>query len=178
MTARGDDMNRFIKDAIFGAIGGVAGTFVIKKTMELVSELQSQEDKEIEKRLMKELPHEKLARVIVEYGLGIEITDETKFTLGTVVQWGYGISWGAAYGILRKEFPQVAKAGGLPFGVGLALLGPAVLLPLFNLSPGAHRLPLSAHARGLVSHYAYAAAVQGVCEIGDALEESVAHHPG
>ena len=38
------NMNKVIKDAEFGAIGGIAGTFVLNKTMEFLSGFQSSQD--------------------------------------------------------------------------------------------------------------------------------------
>jgi uncharacterized membrane protein YagU involved in acid resistance len=170
-------MNKLIKDALFGAAGGFVGTVVIGAVMKAVSKLQSEEDKQLEQRLIPEEPPHKLARVFIEDGLGIQITDDTTSTLGRVVQFGYGTSWGAAYGILRHRFPGIARAAGLPFGVGLTLLGWGALLPLFKLSPAPHKLPLSAHARGLVSHYAYAATVEGVCELCEAIDRAATEKP-
>ena len=166
-------MNKYIKDALFGALGGFAGTVAIGAAMNVVSKLQSEEDKQLERRLIPEPPPHKLASLLIEDGLGVQITDETKSTLARVVQFGYGTAWGAAYGILRKKYPDIAKAAGLPFGIGLALLGSAVLLPAFKLTPPAHKLPLSAHVGGLISHYAYAATAEGVCELCEAIERAV-----
>jgi len=170
-------MNKFIKDAIFGAIGGLAGTFVIGKVMGAAAKLQPKEDLEIEKRLIPEQPTEKLAGQIAADGLGIPIDDETKTTMGEVIRWGYGIGWGAMYGVLRNQYPGVAKFAGLPFGVGLSLLGWTALLPLFNLSPPPHKLPVSTHVNGLVSHYAYAATVEGVCELCEVVDRQVLETP-
>jgi len=170
-------MNKLVKDALFGAIGGLAGTVVIGQVMSAIYKLQPEKDKKLEQSLMPEQPPHKLVRTLIEDGLGVEITDESKSTLAKAVQFGYGIGWGAAYGVLREEIPAIAKAGGLPFGVALTLLGWGALLPLFKLSPAPHKLPLSAHARGLVSHYAYAATVEGVCEVCEAIDRAVAEKP-
>jgi hypothetical protein len=170
-------MNKFTKDALFGGVGGLVGTVVIAAVMKRISMLQSDEDKQLEHRLIPEEPPHKLASVLIEDGIGIQITDDTKSALARVVQFGYGTGWGAAYGVLRQRFPGIAKAAGLPFGVGLTLLGWGALLPLFKLSPAPHKLPLSTHARGLVSHYAYAATVEGVCELCEAIDRAATQKP-
>jgi uncharacterized membrane protein YagU involved in acid resistance len=170
-------MNKLIKDAIFGAIGGVAGTLIIGQAMKILAKLQPEEDKKLEQRLIQEPPTEKLVKMIVEDGLGVEIPGETRTKLGQAVQLGYGISWGAIYGVMRNRYPAIATAGGLPFGVGLSLLGWTVLLPMFNLTPAPHKLPASTHLTGLVSHYAYAAAVEGTCELCEAIERAVTTEP-
>src|SRR5581483_913336 len=48
--------NRIVKDAIFGAIAGVAGTFVLEKAMGFFAGFQSKRDKWIERELVKEDP--------------------------------------------------------------------------------------------------------------------------
>src|SRR5437660_3360437 len=108
-------MNRYIKDALFGAIGGLAGTFVIGKVMGAISQLQSEADKKREKALMPEPPTEKLAWRLSE-NIGVELDPSKKATMGQAVQWGYGIFWGGVYGILRNQAPAISWGGGLPFG--------------------------------------------------------------
>ena len=170
-------MNRYVKEALFGAIGGIAGTFVIQQAMAGISKLQSEEDKKRERQLVREQPPQKLARRIAENVVGVEIDADTKATIGTAIQWSYGIVWGGIYGILRKQFPAISWGAGLPFGVAFGLFGPGVLLPLMDLTPAARRFPLSAHGRGIVSHYAYAAAVEGVCRGCEAVEQALTQQP-
>ena len=52
-------MNRYIKDALFGAIGGIAGTFVIQQAMAGISKLQSEKDKRRKQELVPEHPTER-----------------------------------------------------------------------------------------------------------------------
>ncbi len=74
----------------------------------------------------------------------------------------------------RKRFPVVSRAGGLPFGVSFGLFGNAVLLPATKLTPPAHEFPMSSQVRGLVSHYVYAATAEGVCELIEGVERTIA----
>jgi uncharacterized membrane protein YagU involved in acid resistance len=170
-------MNKLIKDAVFGAIGGLAGTLVIGQAMKVLSKLQPEEDRQLEQSLIREPPTEKLVKTIVEDALGVEIPGETRTKLGRAVQLGYGISWGAIYGVMRNRYPAIAAAGGLPFGVGLSSLGWTVLLPMFNLTPAPYKLPVSTHVSGLVSHYAYAATVEGTCELCEAIDRAATTEP-
>jgi uncharacterized membrane protein YagU involved in acid resistance len=166
-------MNRILKDVLYGVIGGVAGTAVIGGTMKAISKLQTDEDQKREHELVPEQPTEKLARKISENVLGVKMSPETKHSMGQVVYWGYGIFWGGVYGLLRKRVSLTAWGVGLPFGIGFSLIGPAVMLPALDLTPPATRFPLSAHARGLISHYAYAATVEGVCRLCENVEEKI-----
>jgi hypothetical protein len=170
-------MNRYIKDALFGAVGGIAGTLVIQKMIAGLSKLQSAEDKTREQQLVPEQPLQKLARRISENVLGVEIDTETKATMGQAISWGYGTFWGAVYGILRKRVPAASWGGGLPFGVGLTIFGEGLMLPLLDLSPPAHRFPLSVIGRDIVSHCAYAATVEGICRACEATEQAGTRQP-
>jgi uncharacterized membrane protein YagU involved in acid resistance len=121
---------------------------------------------------MPEPPTEKLVGRVAGEAFGTPIEKETKAELGKGVQWSYGIFWGAVYGVLRRELPAISKAAGLPFGMGLTVLGSAVLLPAAKLAPTPEKLPLSSHVRGIVSHAAYAATVEGVCELLDSIDRA------
>src|SRR5215831_13492533 len=140
---------KVIRGVLFGAVGGAAGTFVLGKAMGFLSRLQSNRDKWIERELVREEPTQALARRVAQGGFGIELTTEQKQQLGKAVQYGYGMFWGAIYGVLRNKLPASSKAAGLPFGVGVGLIGPAVLLPLMDLYPPATEFPVSSHLRGL-----------------------------
>ena len=170
-------MNRYMKQALYGALGGIAGTFVLGTVRGAIHKLQSDDDQKREQALVPEQPTEKLARRISENVLGIALENEDKTARGQVIQWGYGAFWGAVYGVLRNRVPQAAWGAGLPFGVSFALFGQALLLPLMDLTPPAHKFPVSAVARDVVSHYAYAATVGGVCRACEAVEHAVTEKP-
>ena len=57
-------MNRILKDALFGVVGGIAGRVVIDKLMGAMSKLRKEEEKKEEKRLVPEPRIEKLARKV------------------------------------------------------------------------------------------------------------------
>src|SRR4051794_10384315 len=100
-------MNRYVKDAFYGLLGGIAGTYVIGKTMGAIQKLQAEEDKNREQQLIPEPPPEKLARRISENVLGLALEDEKKAVMGTTIQWTYGIVWGGIYGLLRNRVPGI-----------------------------------------------------------------------
>jgi uncharacterized membrane protein YagU involved in acid resistance len=166
-------MNKILKDVLYGFVGGAAGTLVIGEAMKSISKLQSEEDKRREQELLPEQPTEKLARKVSESVIGVQMSPDTKAAMGRVVYWGYGIFWGGVYGLLRKRVPVMAWGAGLPFGIAFGLIGPAVMLPGLNLTPPPTQFPVSAHARGLISHYAYAATAEAVCRICDAVDEKI-----
>src|SRR6185295_11659665 len=106
-----------------------------------------------------------------------KISKKKKAQLAQVIHWSYGAFWGGVYGLLRKRAPVSSWGMGLPYGISFALFGEALMLPLMGLTPPASKFPASAHARGLVSHYAYAATVEGVCKLSDKIEEKATGVP-
>src|SRR6516164_6473863 len=156
-------MNKVIKDAVFGAIGGFAGTFVLNKTMAFLSGYQSNRDKWLERKLIREEPTHALAGKVAQKGFGVELSKDEKKQWGTAISWGYGMAWGAIYGIMCDKIPAASKGAGVPFGIGFGLFGSAVLLPTFDLTPAAIEFPVSSHLVGLAAHCTYAATVEGVC---------------
>jgi hypothetical protein len=139
------NMNKIIKDAVFGAIGGIAGTFVLNKTMEFLSGFQSRQDKWLERELIREQPTHALAGKVAQKGFGVELSKDAKKQWGTAISWGYGMAWGALYGIMRDQIPATSKGAGVPFGIGFGLFGSAVLLPTLDLTPAATEFPVSSH---------------------------------
>jgi uncharacterized membrane protein YagU involved in acid resistance len=171
-------MNRTIKDAFFGVIGGIAGTAVINQVMAALSELDTRGNRSREQQLVPEPPTEKLARRVARRAFGMEVSDEQKARMGQLLQWGYGVFWGGVYGVLRRRIPTITRGAALPFGVGFGLFGPAILLPLMDLTPPPTEFPITSHARNLLSHYAYAATVEGVCRLCEKVDQKVAgEHP-
>ena len=101
------------------------------------------------------------------------MSDERKQAAGQAVHWGYGAFWGGVYGLLRRHVPMTAWAARLPFGVAFGVFGPVIMLPAMGLTPPTTKFPASAHVRGFVSHYAYAATVEGVCQLCEKIDEAV-----
>jgi len=164
--------NKLVKDAIFGAIGGAAGTFVLDKVMGFLSGYQSKRDKWLERELIREEPTQALARKAAS-SVGIDLGKERKQQLGTAVHWGYGIAWGAIYGVLRNRVGVTSKAAGVPFGIGFGLFGEGLLLPTFNLTPPATEFPISSHLVGVAAHCAYAATAEAVCSALEAADHAL-----
>jgi putative membrane protein len=171
-------MKRLVKDAIYGGLGGLVGTFVIGRVMSFGGKFQPEADKKLQQKLTGGDPTEKLATRIAEEGFGVELSDEAKATAGKAIHWGYGVFWGGVYGVFRRRFRNISRAFGLPFGLSLATFGDALMLPAMGLSEWPQKYPLSTHLLAGISHYAYAASAEGVCEAMDAVDRRFMRHPG
>ncbi len=159
-------MNRRLKNALFGLIGGAVGTFAIDQAIAGLKKLQSSEDKRLEKRLTPKQPTDALAERVVG--------EDKKDVASQTIHWGYGIFWGGVYGFLRQEYPAIAKAFALPFGAGLTIFGEGLLLPSMGLSAPAYKYPASTLVRDVAAHWAYAATAEGTCRLLETIEHAVA----
>jgi uncharacterized membrane protein YagU involved in acid resistance len=162
-------MNRRLKNAVFGLIGGAAGTFVIGQAIAGLKTFQSREDKSLEKRLTPKQPTDALAERIVD--------EDKKPAMSQAIHWGYGIFWGGLYGVLRDQYPAIAKAFGLPFGVAFTAFGEGLLLPSMGLSAPAHKYPASTLVRDVTAHWAYTATNEAVCRLLETAERALLSPP-
>jgi len=162
-------MNRRLKNAAFGLIGGAAGTFVIDQVIAGLKEFQSREDKNLEKRLTPKQPTDALAERIVG--------EDKKPVMSQAIHWGYGIFWGGVYRVLRDEYPAAAKVFGLPFAAASTAFGEGLLLPSAGLSAPVDRYPASTLVRDVTAHWAYTATTEAVCRLLEAAERAVAAPP-
>src|SRR5262245_26688965 len=105
--------SKLMKDVLFGAIGGLAGTYVLGKTMGLLTRFQSNRDKWIERELLKEEPTSALARRVTKTAFGKELPEDQAKQVGKAVRWGYGIFWGSVYGVLRSRVPSMSTGAGV-----------------------------------------------------------------
>jgi uncharacterized membrane protein YagU involved in acid resistance len=162
-------MNRRLKNAVFGLIGGAVGTFVIDQAIAGLKKFQSSEDKNLEKRLTPKQPTDALAERIVG--------EDKEDLVSQAIHWGYGIFWGGVYGVLRDEYPTVAKAFGLPFAAAFTAFGEGLLLPSAGLSAPAHKYPASTLMRDVTAHWAYTATTEGMCLLLDKADRALAAPP-
>ena len=81
---------------------------------------------------------------------------------GIALHYAIGMLPAAAYALARRRAPGLAAAGGLAFGLAVFLLEDELANPLMRTSAAPHRYPWQAHARGLVGHLIYGAALEAV----------------
>jgi hypothetical protein len=152
--------SRIASTAIRGALAGAVATWLMDKLTTLAYEQESEpvrkrEDEARQGKTAYGVAAEKLARHVVRTPL----SDEQRGRYGTAIHWALGIGTGALYGALRNRAPIVGFARGLAFGTGFWLLVDELANPLLGLTPGPRAFPWQTHARGLVGHLAYGAAV-------------------
>lgn len=151
-----------LKDAIYGGIGGVIGTLVMEQVASALYTLEAEEKKKIEEQIRPEPPFMTLARRLAANASDGPPSEATIQRLGQAIHWGYGIGWGALYGVLHDRIPSLSRAAGLPFGIAFSLIGDELMTTAMKLTPPPQAFPIDAHVRGLAAHVAYTAAADGV----------------
>lgn len=146
-----------LQDAALGAIGGLVGTVVMGKVASALYAREPEEKRAREEQLRKEPPFMVLAERLIEQA-GLEVTDERKQRVGTALHWGYGATWGAFYGIVRRRAPALSRAWGIPFGIAFALVGDELMNSVMGLAAPPTEFPIDAHVRGLVAHVGFTVA--------------------
>jgi uncharacterized membrane protein YagU involved in acid resistance len=150
-----------LKDMLYGAIGGIIGTVVMEQVTDVMYRFESDEKKKKEEWLRSEPPPQAMSRHFTHDVLHVGISEKGLARLGNVVHWGYGMAWGALYGVLHDRVPAFSKAAGLPFGIAFWIVGDELVTTAFKLTPPPQTFPIDAHVRGLAGHLAFTASADG-----------------
>lgn len=162
-----EQTHSILKDALLGALGGIAGTMAMGKLSSFLYKFESEEKKHKEETLRKQPPYQTMAEKMARNILNKELTDQQKKKAGMALHWAYGIGWGALYGVLRKRVPMLSKAAGLPFATAFTLIGDEGMNTAFGVTPPPREFPWEAHARGYAGHIAFTATLEAVSRVGD-----------
>lgn len=94
----------------------------------------------------------------------VELPEEQRRRAGPAIHWATGITAGALYAVMRKRWPALKSARGVPFGVGFFLTVDELLNPVLGLTPGPRVFPWQTHARGLGGHMVFGLATEAMLE--------------
>jgi hypothetical protein len=156
-------------DMLKGAVAGVAATWLMNKATTWMYDREAEEVRKKEDEARGGGTAYGNAAGKVASALDVELTDSQRKAAGTALHWVLGTTAGAAYGVARNRWPSIARAGGLPFGVGFFLTVDEMLNPLLGFTPGPQAFPWQAHARGLGGHVVFGLATEGVLQALDRL---------
>jgi hypothetical protein len=154
-------------DMLKGAVAGVAATWLMNKATTWMYEREAEVARQKEDEARGGGTAYANAAARAASALDVELTDSQRKTAGTALHWILGTTAGAAYGVARSRWPAVARAGGLPFGVGFFLTMDELMNPLLGFTPGPQAFPWQAHARGLGGHVVFGLATEGVLQVLD-----------
>lgn len=164
-------MNTLIRDMTHGAVAGIVGTVVMGEASSLLYRFEAPEKKQQEEEIRNEPPYQTMARRITRDLLNLQLSDEDLALAGQALHWGYGATWGALYGVLRRRVPLLGAAAGAPFGVLFFLIGDEALNTGLKLTPPPQAYPIDAHVRGLVAHLVYTAVAEATISALEAAAE-------
>jgi hypothetical protein len=143
--------------AVKGAVAGALGTAVVTLGMQRGPALMERYGLADQGELTEmggEEPTAKLAEQVSETVLDRPLDPQTKQTTGQAVHWGYGIAWGALYGMAQHSLRWPAPLAGLAFG---ALVGTvaSTVVPAMQLTPPPTEQPLPHVEMMSTLHLAY-----------------------
>ena len=83
-----------------------------------------------------------------------------KARAGRIVHYGFGSSWGGAYGLVAGSIPGAAgPVGGAVFGLAVWATSDNLLLPAFRVAAWPKDYPIRVHAYAVAAHVVYGTAV-------------------
>lgn len=148
------------EDALLGALAGGVATTIMGPAMARLQSMERPKAKEIEKKVgPSEHPPAQVAGKVAAFA-GIPLSKAQREKGGTLVHYGYGMFWGAVFGVLHPRVKIPGILHGLVFGTALALLSEAVILPAFKLAPPPQRYPVDTHLAGWAAHLLYGASAE------------------
>jgi uncharacterized membrane protein YagU involved in acid resistance len=152
--------NRLYKDLIAGAVGGLAGSWVMTQFQSLFARaVQGKTD-----------PHQgegedatvKTAEKISSAVLRHPLSDDEKKKAGPIVHYTYGTAIGALYGGLAHRNERAEAGFGSACGAVAWALGDEVAVPALGLGKKPAETPLSQHVQTLAAHVVYGMTLEGV----------------
>lgn len=153
------------KGAIAGALGGLAGSWVMNQFQSALASKQpkpqpSEPEQEAEDATMKTA--DRITQSVAGHGL----SKEQKKAAGPFVHYVYGAGIGALYGGASARFRPARAGFGLAYGTAAWALGDEVAIPALKLGKGPAETPLSQHLQALAAHLVYGATLEGMRRLG------------
>ncbi|MEO8218187.1 MAG: DUF1440 domain-containing protein [Acidobacteriota bacterium] len=158
-----------LKGAVAGALGGLAGAFlmnyshtawskgskIVKEALDSQPNVEKKSDGDADDSSEDENATEKMAEAISKTLFDHELTDDEKKPASIAVHYGFGMTMGALFGAIAELEPRAAAGVGLPFGTALWAVADEVVVPAAGLSEKPATYPLSTHAEALVAHLVF-----------------------
>lgn len=150
--------DKVYKGIIAGAVGGLAGSWLMPRFQLLLSRALGNSD-----------PHEgqgedatvKTAQGISTALLGHELSAKEKKIAGPLVHYAYGTGIGALYGALAQRHQTTTTGFGLAYGSAAWALGDEIAVPALGLAKKPTETPLSQQFQFLAAHLLYGITLEG-----------------
>lgn len=163
-------------DLLRGAIAGAAATWVMHQVTTWMYQHESEEARERENRARGGRTAYAAAADRIAGSAGAELEGEQRSQAATALHWATGIAAGIAYALARRRWPTVARAKGLPFGIGFFLLIDEGMNTTLGFVPLPRAFPWQAHARGAAGHILFGVVTHAVLAGLDRVPPRHRHH--
>lgn len=150
------------KDFLAAAAAGLAAMALTGVADRLLDKLVSREQKRRDRRVRKGTAHEVAGPYFAEKVLKKRLNEKEKKRARTAFGLTYSLVWGTIYAALRRKFPKVSRAGGLPFAIPFFFACDGVLAPLLGVSPNLKKVPWQPNAKEMANHVVWTAAAEMV----------------
>jgi hypothetical protein len=145
---------------LVGMAAGLIAGAVTGGTDKLLGRLVTKEQKRRERRVREASPHEIAGPYFAGKLMGKRLSRRDKRRAQLAFSVIYGLGWGMIHSGMRKKFPGLGKAAGLPFAVPFFLACDGLIAPLLGISPNLRRIPWQPSAKELGNHIAWTASAE------------------
>lgn len=159
MDSRGSGV---LADVVVGLLAGLAATAVTTLAQDLTYRATPDRIRRREEEV-RPGPSAQVAARRIAAEAGELLDDEEARQAGRLLHYAVGSGWGLVYTLLRRQGVSPLPAS-LAAGLSLSLIIDEGLGPALGFSAPMESYPAFTHARGVVNHLVYGAAVGGVAE--------------
>lgn len=150
------------KDFAAAAAAGLAAMALTGVADRLLDKLVSKKQKRRDRLVRKGTAHEVAGPYFAEKLLKKHLSEKEKKRARAAFGVTYSFVWGTVYAILRRKYPKVTRAGGLPFAIPFFFACDGMLAPLLGVSPNLKKVPWQPNAKEMANHVVWTAAAEMV----------------
>lgn len=150
------------KDFLAAAAAGLAAMALTGVADRLLDKLVSKKQKRQDRRVRKGTAHEVAGPYFAGKILQKRLNEKEKKRARRAFSFTYSVVWGTIYAALRRKYPKVSRAGGLPFAIPFFFACDGLIAPLLGVSPNLKKVPWQPSAKEMANHVVWTAAAEMV----------------
>lgn len=147
---------------VTAAIAGLIATAVTGVSDRLMNNWVSEEQKDRDRKIRKGTAHEIAGPYFFKKITGKEPDEKERKRAAIIFSITYSIVWGLIYSGLRKKYPRITRAAGIPFALPFFCACDGGMAPLLGISPNLRRIPWQLSAKEMANHVVWTAAAEMV----------------
>lgn len=158
------NIQEMLMDLGVGLVGGFVGTKVMEPVQMTLYEWEPEQARKHEERVRPGPPFQIAAQKMSE-GLGLNLHDSQRQTLGMALHYGLGMAWGPVYTLVARRSGTHPLLAGLLTGAAMSILADEFMTPAMGASAPNREYPLVTHLRGFVGHLVFGVSVAATAEL-------------